>query len=105
MSTGLFGFSKQPSEKFYVAGEFRKVLEYGETLVLASCTVAAEDKDAADMGTTVLDQATKAVDGTQLKIRCQAGAENKSPYKITFLATTSNGNVWEVDVEMEIEET
>lgn len=104
MATVLYGISKQPSEKFYIAGEFRKNMETDETLVLVSSSVSAVDKDDSDVSATILDQSTLAVDGTQLQIRLQAGAEDKSPYQVTFLATTSIGNVWEVDLKVEITE-
>ena len=104
-------FTKQTYEEFYIAGDFSEdedgndILDSGETIVLASSTVAAEDKDGTDVSSTVLDQSTKTVDGSQLKMLCKAGAEASSPYKITFKAVTSSGNKYEIDVRMNIEET
>lgn len=98
-------FSKQVYEEFTIAGDISKVIESGETITLGSCVVEAEDKDGSDVGTSVLDQTTKAVDGSKLKILCRAGSEGASPYKITFKIVTSMSHKWEIDVRMVIRET
>lgn len=97
-------FTKQPYEAFGIDGDFVNVLETGETLILGSSSVTAQDKDGNDMTNTVLDQSTIAVDGTKLKIRCQAGIPAESPYKITFRTVTSLDNQFEVDVNMKVKE-
>lgn len=93
-------FARQIYEEFPIAGDYVNVLETGETLVLATSSVLAEDKDGTDVSDTVLDQATKEVSGSQLKILVRAGSVSASPYKITFRAVTSNGYKWEIDAEM-----
>ena len=104
-------FTKQSYEEFYVAGDFSEdkdgndLLASGETIVLGSSVVAAEDEDGTDVSSIVLDQLTKTVSGSQLKILCKAGAAASSPYKITFRIVTSLGNKYEIDVRMVIEET
>jgi hypothetical protein len=97
-------FTKQPSEEFYIAGGFTNVLQTGETIVEGSSTVTAVDtSDDSDASTIVLEQATKTVDGVYLKMQCKAG-ENNGKYKITFRASTSDGNLFEVDVLMRVKE-
>lgn len=98
-------FTKQPYEEFYIAGCFSNVLETGETLVLAESTVTAQDNNETDKSSDVLDQATISVIDSKLQIRCKAGIESESPYKLTFRVTTSTGNKWEIDVKMNVDET
>ncbi|MBE9571689.1 MAG: hypothetical protein IMF11_13760, partial [Proteobacteria bacterium] len=95
---------KQSYEEFTIAGDFVDQAEPGENAVLLGSEVLAEDKDNNDVGTTLLDQATKAVDGTQLRIKVKAGAEAASPYKITFRIVTSSGNKWEIDASCRVKE-
>ena len=95
-------YTKQPWEEERIAGEFTDDLDDGETI--SSSTVSAVDKDDNDVSTTVLDQATKTIDGGYVKIFAKGGSEAASPYVITFRATTSDGQKLEVDVRMRIEE-
>lgn len=97
-------FKKQSYEKFGVEGDFSKVLATGETLVLGSSVVIAEDKDGNDMSTTVLNQASLSVVGAKLVIQCKAGVATESPYKITFRTVTSANNQFEVDARMKVKE-
>lgn len=103
MTSSPESFTKQPAEAFTIAGDFVNVLETGETIVIGSSTVTALDVDEVDSTSIVLDGAAS-VDTTRLKQKVQAGVEANSPYKITFLAVTSLGNAFEIDVFMEVEE-
>lgn len=109
-------FTKQNYEEFFIAGDFVDVITTtGETLTLGSCTVEAIDKAGNDVADVVLEQATKKLDDSpdsatgftdnMLAIRCRAGEQAKSPYKITFKGVTSELNKWEVDINMKIKET
>jgi nitrogen fixation protein FixH len=95
---------KQAYEEFTIAGDFVDQAESGETAVLVGSEILAIDKDGVDVKATLLDQATKAVDDTQLKIKLRAGTADKSPYKITFKIVTSAGNRWEIDVSCRVKE-
>jgi hypothetical protein len=98
-------FYKQPGEKFFIDGNFEDVLTTGEEIVLNSSTVTAVDSQGEDATDDVLFANTKTIqDNTKLAIRCQAGAEASSPYKITFTISTDLDNVWEIDVQMRVEE-
>ena len=98
-------FSKQPSEEFLIEGDFSKDIGSGETIVLGTSTVVAEDKTGT-ADSSVLDQSAKAISSSLkgLVIRVKAGAEDKSPYKITFVIITSLNNKWELDVVMGVSE-
>jgi hypothetical protein len=107
----LESFEKQNYEEFFIGGDYVDVLESGEALSLAPSTVIAEDKDGNDVTSTVLEASTKALDDSEdggtnnvLKIRCRAGVEASSPYKITFKGETTLANKWEIDVKMKIKE-
>lgn len=99
-------FAKQSWEEFVVAGSIEDVVASGELIDLSPSLVIAEDKEGVDVSTTVLDQLTKTKDDTlhYLKIRCKAGAEASSPYKITFRVDTDQGNRYEIDVKMKVKE-
>ena len=93
-------FTKQSYEEFVIAGDFVNVLAVGETLVLATSEVNAYDTDGTNVTATILEG--KAISGTQLQIKVKAGNSTASPYIITFYATTSEGNHWELDVRLKI---
>ena len=55
--------------------------------------------------TTTYETDTLAVQSnTILRVRIQAGEEAYSPYKFTFRVATDEGNNWEKDVKMIVEE-
>ncbi len=96
---------KQPWEAFYIAGDFSKVLESGEIIASAPTSeVVAYDKTGADATSTVIEDGTITVDEQFLKVRIKGGTESGSPYKVSFRATTDQGNKWEVDAPVEVEE-
>ena len=108
----LESFEKQPYEEITIAGDFESVMASTEALVLATSTVTATDKNGSDVSSTVLDQSTKAIgdspDGgtsNALKMRCRAGSESLSPYKLSYRGVTSTGDKWEIDIRMKIKET
>jgi len=98
-------FTKQPYEEFYFGAEFSNVVDTdNESIELSSSSVTAVDNTGAST-TDVYDSATLAVtNNTILAVRVKAGAENLSPYKITYKVVTSTGNKYEKDVLMYVEE-
>ncbi len=96
------GFTKQIAEEFTIGADFDNVLDAGETIVLGSSSVVAEDINEEVATDGVLTTGSISVDGTSLKIRVEAGTIALSPYKITFLITTSLNNVYEKDVLMTV---
>lgn len=96
------GFTKQPSEAFTIQASFTNVLDTGETITLGNSTVIALDNAGVDVTATVIFTGSKSVDGVYLKAKVQGGTEAASPYKITFLASTSLSNVYEKDVLMTV---
>lgn len=95
-------FEKQPYESFLVAGDYRKVLDEGESLILSQSLITASDRSGVDASSVVLELSTKTVIGSQLKVRCRSGDLSKSPYLITFRVITDMANKWEVDGRMVI---
>ncbi len=112
MAQLLKSISKQSYEEFFIAGSILNVQGATEVIVVGSSTVAAEDKEGTDVSTTFLEQATITTDDdpegsyatNMLSIRVRAGDEDGSPYKVTFYMMTDEGNKWEVDLEVKIEE-
>jgi hypothetical protein len=91
---------KQPDESYPVYADFVNVLATGETLLIPGCDVLVEDSAGADV--TVSLVSGLAVQGTKLKTQLIGGAEEASPYKITFQAVTSLGNVYEIDGKVRV---
>lgn len=97
-------FEKQSWETWIIAMDISDDLEDGETILLATSSISAVDKDGNDVSNDVLDSSGKAVSGPLLQIRVFAGDESLQPYKITFRAVTSLDNKYELDVKMVIRE-
>ena len=104
---GLERTEKQGFERYFVHGDFSAVLDADETLDIANIetTVIAIDNTGVDATATIIDDASKYVDGTSLYVRIKDGMEGESPYKITIRVETSKGNRWEVDGLVKIKET
>lgn len=104
---GLEKTEKQGFERYFVHGDFSAVLDADETLDIANINtgVTAADNTGSDVTTTLIDDASKYIDGDCLYIRIKDGDEAGSPYKITIRVETSKGNRWEVDGLVKIKET
>ena len=101
----IASFTKQSWETWIIATDYSDDLETGETIVLATSSIIAVDKNAEDATDDVLNQSGKAVSGALLQIRVEAGTASLQPYKITFKAITNLGNKYEYDVKMVVRET
>jgi hypothetical protein len=98
-------FGKQPYEKFYIAGEFKKVLASSETLqipISASAVVVVDEVKGADSTSEVI-AGSAAISGTQVVCQVHQGGDG-SIHQITIKTETSDGNKWEVDALMEVDE-
>lgn len=106
MARRKFGpFKKQPNEKFPISVDFADDLQSSETI--SSAEVIVYDRDGTDVSSIVLSGVESIVDGenqdgtthTDAKVvhTIQAGTNNMR-YKVTFLATTSSGSIYEADV-------
>ncbi len=103
----LDSFEKQASEKFVISASFADDLDVGESIVLNSSSVVAEDVEGNPATSTILNVPTLSLEnGSKLKVQVMAGEEEKSPYKITFKAVTDAlvPNAWELDIKMKIKE-
>jgi hypothetical protein len=95
-------FKKQPNEKFPISIDFADDLQSSETI--SSAEVIAYDRDETDVSSTILSGVASIVDGEDQDGTTHANAKvvhagtNNMRYKVTFRATTSDGNVYEADV-------
>jgi hypothetical protein len=107
MARRTFGpLYKQPNELFPISIDFADDLESTEEV--SSASIIAYDVDDTDVSSTILSGSSSISDGenqdetthTNSKVtqKVQAGT-SRAKYKITFRATTSNGNVYEADVK------
>jgi hypothetical protein len=87
---------KQPAENFPFAVNFSKSLPAGATLssVALSAVNVADDSDAT---ATVLTSSIGTVVGGSAVARLRAGDDGET-YKVTYLATLSDGSVLEEDI-------
>jgi len=93
-------FEKQPAESYTIAVEFAGKLPTGASLTSGTVSAIRLDTGAAD--NSVLASTTATIVGTQARVKVQAGTSGLD-YKLTFLATLSNGDVLEEDLIMEVE--
>jgi hypothetical protein len=100
----LDSFEKQSVEEFTISAGFTSVALTGEIAVLSGSSVTAVDKNGASASSDVLYGANISVSGTTLRVKVKAGTEALSPYKITFVIKTSEGNIYEKDILMYIKE-
>ena len=91
--------TKQPSEKFYVSVDFSAVLASGETLDAMASGVTAYDSSGTDVTSTIIDASALTASSGILQTRIMGGT-NASDYKVTFVAHTSSGNIFEMDVTL-----
>jgi len=109
-------FYKQPWETYLVGGDFSRVLESGEELVVGDCDITAIDMDDESAAPEVLDNSYKQVTTADeddidvtpvtngmLMTRIQAGVD-LAKYKITFKGSTNNDNQFEIDTYMNIKD-
>lgn len=104
---------KQPYEAFPIAGSILKVQTDTESINLLSSSVTAEDKNGDNVSDTFLEQSTKTLGddpaGTYtnnlLLIRIRAGDPSLYPYKVTFYMQTTEGNKFESDRIVNVEDT
>lgn len=105
---GLEKTKKQPFERYFVYGDFAKVMDDDETLDAgnANTTVTAIDlSDDSDATGVVIDTPSMNVDNEtkRLYIRLIDGVDGKD-YQFTIRVETSIGNRWEVDGILDVDE-
>ena len=105
---GLEKTKKQPFERYFVYGDFAKVMEAEETLDAENIntTVTAIDlADDSDATGIVVDTPSMYVDNDtkRLYIRLIDGVDGKD-YQFTIRVETSIGNRWEVDGILDVDE-
>lgn len=93
----LARFEKQPAEEVWIKIDWSERLESGESIT--SHTVSAIRVDTNASAPEVIGGST--VSGTILRIKAIDGSDGVV-YKITARVTTSNGNIYESDVFMQV---
>lgn len=96
-------FHKQPNEKFPIAADFSAVLAENESIDGNNSSVVAEDENGTDVSSSVLVSSSMTVDGPRLIVTVTGGDAGKR-YKITFRCHTTTGNIYELDVQMIVNE-
>lgn len=106
--------NKQSWERYPIAGSILNVQTPTETVSLANSSASAVDNTGADATSIILDDTQEKLDtdpdspagytNNMYSIRLQAGDENDSPYVVTFYLETSEGNRYECEMIVNIEE-
>jgi hypothetical protein len=86
-------FFKQPDEVETISMDYTRRLNSTETI--SSLSVTAATIAGVDATSTLI--ASSSISGVYCYAKIQAGTNN-TKYKITFKATTSEGNIYEEDV-------
>lgn len=92
-------FEKQVSEIIPISMDYAQLLNDTETI--SSLSVTAFDPNDANVTSTIIYNYS--ICGDICKTTCKAGTDGVR-YKITFKATTTEGNVYEEDVFMKVYE-
>jgi len=89
-------FLKQPSEKFVVGVIFTSTLIEES---ISSIEIIAYNEDSNIVTSTIIEDT--AIDGDEAKAVVKNG-DDLNYYKITFTVTTTNGNIFEYDIIMNV---
>jgi len=89
---------KQPAESFAIGIDFSGWLADGEAIVLGSSEAVAYDNNGQDVSSTILEDGSLATYNGILQVRVQGGTVAGKRYKVSFRATTDEGNTYEDDV-------
>lgn len=103
---------KQPYEAFFISGSILYVQSATEAISVGDSSVAAEDKNGVNVSDTFLEQGTIVVGNdpkgsytnNMLSMRVRAGDPSLYPYKVTFYMQTTEGNKYESDRIVNVEE-
>lgn len=93
---------KQPDETFPITVEFDTELASGETI--ASAVVTATNMDTGETSTATVLSGSVIVSSPDVTQKVTAGAAG-SWHRIEFTATTTNGNVYQHEVDVRVSES
>ncbi len=104
-NTYLFSILKQPSEEFPIAVDFAADLDSSETIT--DKVITATIADTGDDASSILEGDAQIQNGDQTLSKItqgiQAGVDGII-YKVSFQAITSDGNTFEADVEVIVDD-
>ena len=92
----MYLFTKQTSETYPVEVDFSDVLATGEIIYMHTVDAYVGDADAT---ADVIDSST--IDGSSIMVQVKDGTDRRR-YKITVEITTSDANVFEEDIFMDV---
>jgi hypothetical protein len=93
-------FFKQPDEKYPISMDYTDALNATETISSVSVKAYTTYGAITDVSTTLID--TTSIEGNICNAVVKAGTTG-AKYKITFKATTDEGNIYEEDVWMKVQ--
>ena len=96
-------FFKQPTETFPIAADFSAVLADGENIDGTASSVSAKDEDGFDVTNDVIEAGSLTISGARMIVTVKGGTDGKV-YQITFSCKTDAGNLYELDVQMIVQE-
>ncbi len=97
-------FLKQPDENKKYQIDYSEWLAVGQTITSVAPTIALINAEAGDVGepTLVIDN-TNIIGGTLYEYFASVGTDAKR-YKVTFLATASNAEIQESEIEFKVDD-
>ena len=102
MLLGTVSPSKQPAETYLVQIDFAKELDVGEAITGQAVT-SRRLSDGVDTTATFLSSPT--IVGTAIRVRVTATGLSGERHRVQMRASTSNGNAYEHELDVPIEET
>ncbi len=103
---------KQPFEQFAVHGSIIDVQTTSEKVVLGTSSISIQDKDGLDVTADILVSGSEALSNdprgdyveNMLTCKIKDGVVESSPYWVSFLIITDQGNKYEIDLQVTIYE-
>jgi len=92
---------KHPNEYFPINADFNEVLATGESLITGSWVASYDYTGSLLADGVIIDESTIAYGNGFLVANCISGSDNQT-YKLSFRAKTSNLNVYELDVYVNV---
>lgn len=92
---------KQVREKFAISVDFSNVLDTGESLTSGSLVLGYLTSTGAEVSTSIVQSSSYSSDNVVATIH--SGSDNVG-YKLSFIATTNSGSVYEEDVFIQVKD-
>jgi hypothetical protein len=93
--------SKQVREKFNITVDFSNVLNSGEALTSGSLVLAYLTSTDTEVSSAIVESSS--FNTSNVVVTVHSGSDN-SGYKLSFIATTNSGSVFEEDVFINVKD-